>query len=172
MGPMLRWYVFTIGMGLLPFGFSALQQALRGIPPSEWQNSPELFFFSIVVCASQLDGIFASLSLPGKADGNQAAAQKLLVPMFGFFLFIAILAAALYGVYVDLARNDPARVVGAACAVAGGLQPSGSLPSTVREHCTQWLAFQGNLFTFSMWMAGVVGVMGTVSEWTRTRREP
>lgn len=171
MGPMLRWFVFTVGMGLLPFGFSVLQQALRGIPPPRWQNSPELFFFSIVVCASQLDGIFASLAFIKGRDGDQDRERAALVPMFGLFLFGAILAAALYGVYVDHARNDPARVIGAACGVAGGriLPPE---HAGVREHCAEWLAFQGNLFTFSMWMAGVLGALGTITEWVRTRRQP
>lgn len=48
MGPMLRWFVFTIGMGLLPFGFSVLLQVLRGVPPNQWQSSPELLFFSVM----------------------------------------------------------------------------------------------------------------------------
>jgi hypothetical protein len=172
MGPMLRWFVFTIGMGLLPYGFSVLQQILRGIPRAKWQNSPELFFFSIVVCASQLDGILASLSTrPAKREPK--AERTLLGTMFGLFLFTAIVAAAMYGVYVDQARNDPARVIGGACAAAG-VRPGmiASVSPEVREHCREWLSFQGNLFTFSLWMAGAVGVLGTITEWMRTRREP
>lgn len=164
---MLRWFVFTVGMGLLPFGFLVLQQALRGIPPGQWQNSPELFFFSIVVCASQLDGIFASLASSNDREGDQDREKAALVPMFGLFLLGAILSAALYGVYVDHARNDPARIIGAVC----GRFPSSTSPD-VREHCTEWLAFQANLFTFSMWTAGALGVLGTVAEWIRTRRQP
>lgn len=166
---MLRWFVFTIGMGLLPFGFSVLLQTLRGIAPGQWQNSPELFFFSSVVCASQLDGIFASLASIKRRAGDRERA--LLVATFGLFLLGAILAAALYGVYVDHARNDPARVIGATCGVAGGRTPSYTLAG-VQEHCSQWLAFQGNLFTFSLWMAGMLGTWGTITEWIRTRRQP
>lgn len=169
---MLRWFVFTIGMGLLPFGFSVLQQALRGIPPAQWQNSPELFFFSIVVCASQLDGIFTSLGSPRTKEEDGDGGRALLVPMFGLFLFVAIFAAALYGVYVDQARNDPARVIGAACAAGRGRPLPAQLPAGVREHCTEWLAFQGNLFTVSTWLAAVIAVIGTAAEWLRTRREP
>lgn len=61
-GPMPRWFVFTMGIGLLPFSVSVLLQLLRGVPSKEWQNPPELLFFSVMVCASRLDGIFASLS--------------------------------------------------------------------------------------------------------------
>ena len=125
MGPMLRWFVFTIAMGLLPFGFSILLQVLRGVPPSEWQNSPELLFFSVMVSASQLDGIFASPSLPGSGE---VRGRGLLNGMFGWFLITAILAAALYGVYVDHARNDPARVINSACAAVVGQVPGPGHP--------------------------------------------
>ena len=168
MGPMLRWFVFTIGMGLLPFGFSVLLQALRGVPPDQWQNSPELLFFSVMVSASQLDGIFASLSAPKRDDG---VSRTLLSAMFGVFLLSGIVAAALYGVYADLARNDPARVIGAACATLAQAPVVGQ-PAAMRAHCAEWLAFQGNLFTFSVWMALIVGVIGTLTEWIRTRRQP
>jgi hypothetical protein len=169
MGPMLRWFVFTIAMGLLPFGFSVLLQALRGVPPDQWQNSPELLFFSVMVSASQLDGIFASLSTPSRGDEGW---RTLLSAMFGAFLLCAILAAALYGVYADQARNDPARVIGAACAKILAQPAADVAPASMRDHCIEWLAFQGNLFTFSLWMAGVAGVMGTMTEWIRTRRQP
>ncbi len=82
MGPMLRWFVFTMGMGLLPFGFSALLQALRGTPPGQGQTSPELLFLSVMVSASQLDGIFASLATPHDLEKR---ARTLLSALFGFF---------------------------------------------------------------------------------------
>lgn len=167
MGPMLRWFVFTIGMGLLPFGFSVLLQILRSVPPGEWQSSPELLFFSVMVSASQLDGISTSLASPGRE--GESLTRGLLGAMFGFFLLSAIVTAALYGVYADLGRNDPARVVGAACAAVVAQVPAASDP-LMREHCTGWLAFQGNLFTLSMWIAGTIGLMGTLTEWVRTRR--
>lgn len=167
MGPMLRWFVFTIAMGLLPFGFSILLQVLRGVPPSEWQNSPELLFFSVMVSASQLDGIFASFS---SATSGEGRGRGLLNAMFGWFLIASIVAAALYGVYVDHARNDPARVVGSACAAVVGQVPGPGHPVGIERHCGEWLAFRANLFTLSTWLAGVVGVFGTITEWIRTRR--
>jgi hypothetical protein len=167
MGPMLRWFVFTIAMGLLPFGFSILLQVLRGVPPSDWQNSPELLFFSVMVSASQLDGIFASFSSGPSGEGE---GRGLLNAMFGWFLIIAIFAAALYGVYMDHARNDPARVVGSACAAVVRQVSGQGHPPGIERHCGEWLAFRANLFTLSMWMAGLVGITGTISEWIRTRR--
>lgn len=169
MGPMLRWFVFTIAMGLLPFGFSVLLQALRGLPPGQWQNSPELLFFSVMVSASQLDGIFSSLASP---RGGEVASRTVPSAMFGSFLVSAILAAALYGVYADQARSDPARVIGTACATILSQPPAAPDPAAMRTQCTGWLNYQANLFTFSLWMAGVLGMMGTFTEWTRTRRQP
>jgi hypothetical protein len=145
MGPMLRWFVFTITMGLLPFGFSILLQVLRGVPPSEWQNSPELLFFSVMVSASQLDGIFASFSLSGSGEDE---GRGLLNGMSGCFLITAIVAAALYGVHVDHARNDPARVVGSACAAVVRQVSAQGHPAGIEQHCGEWLAFRANLFTW------------------------
>jgi uncharacterized protein (DUF2342 family) len=168
MGPMLRWFVFTMGMGLLPFGFSVLLQVLRGVPPERWQSSPELLFFSVMVSASQLDGISTSLASPARE--GEGGSRGLLSAMFGLFLLCAITTAALYGVYADMGRNDPARVVGSTC-VAVVAQASIASESAMREHCTEWLSFQHNLFTLSMWMAGGLGLMGTLTEWARTRRQ-
>ena len=90
MGPMLRWFLFTIAMGLLPFGFSGLLRSLRGVPPEKWQNSPELLFFSVMVSASQLGGIFDTLS---KRHRYRSPRHVILGFAFGFFLLSAILAA-------------------------------------------------------------------------------
>jgi hypothetical protein len=166
MGPMLRWYVFTIAMGLLPFGFSVLLQSLRGVPPSEWQNSPELLFFSVMVSASQLGGIFATLSTGRGRGGTWPAFLSMM-----FVLISAIVSAALYGVYVDQERNLMRLAPGLGCAgVLEGVVPE-AMTGAIVEACMEWLDFQTNLFTFSIWMAGAVGVLGTFTEWVRTRRQ-
>ena len=166
---MLRWFVFTITMGLLPFGFSVLLQALRGVPPAEWQNSPELLFFSLLVSASQLDGVFASLSSGRVGKGKW---QTMLNTLFGCFLVSAIVSAALYGVYLDHARNDPARVAGTTCEAIMEQVRRTRAPVEIGGRCAEWLDFQSNLFTLSIWMSVLVGVAGTFTEWTRTRRQP
>jgi hypothetical protein len=117
--------VFTIGMGLLPYGFSVLLQSLRGVPPSEWQSSPELRFFSILVSAAQLDGVFAARDEP---RNGTTAWPTLLGAMFGCSLVAAIVSAVLYGVYVDHARHDPARTVGSTCENGGAVHRRRSPP--------------------------------------------
>jgi hypothetical protein len=101
---------------------------------------------------------------------KEGGTHSLLSAMFGFFLLGAVLTAALYGVFADLGRNDPARVIGAACAALVSQASTGSDPAMV-THCREWLAFQRNLFTLSMWMAGGLGMIGTLTEWVRTRRQ-
>jgi hypothetical protein len=168
MGPMLRWYVFTIAMRLLPFSFSVLLQCLRGVPPSEWQSSPELLFFSVMVSASQLGGIFATLS---SGRGRWGAWPTFLSMMFGLFLISAIISAALYGVYVDQERNLAALAPGLGCAELLGGEVAEGITASLAGTCREWLDFQTNLFRFSIWMAGAVGVLGTFTEWVRTRRQ-
>ena len=160
MGPMLRWFIFTIAMGLLPFGFSGMLQTLRGVPPEEWQNSPELLFFSVMVSASQLGGIFDTLMHSRRYGRRQ---HVLLSFAFGFFLLAAILSSGLYGVYVDHERSARAcQSASAAITVDQAVDPG---------YCTEWLDFQTNLYNFSIVVAGIVGSFGTVTEWVRTRRQ-
>lgn len=157
---MLRWFVFTIAMGLLPFGFSALLQTLRGVAPGEWQNSPELLFFSVMVCASQLGGIFETLA---RRQVRGRVRRTLLSFGFGFYLVAAIRVSGLYGVYIDRERSAP-RCHGA----------NASFTSRGPAHaseCRGWLDFQTNLYRFSIVIAGVAGGFGMVTEWVRTRRQ-
>lgn len=166
---MLRWFVFTIAMGLLPFGFSALLQALRGVPPERWQNSPELLFFSVMVCAVQMGEIFTSLSAGGEVRPFKRA---VLGSAFGMFLLGAILSAALYGVYADHERNDPSIPMGARCTSPSSAAAPAADAAPEAHTCTEWLAFQTNLYSFSIGLALLVGSVGTITEWTRTRRQP
>jgi hypothetical protein len=170
MGPMLRWFVFTIGMGLLPFGFSVLLQTLRGVPPSGWQNSPELLFFSVMISAVQMGEIFCALS-----NGTEMKPLKrtALSVFFCVFLLGAILGSLLYGVYADHERYDPALAVGARCSapvLAPGYLHRPDPGASLARACEEWLDFQTNLYTFSIGLAAVLGVTGTAAEWTRTRR--
>lgn len=167
---MLRWFVFTIGMGLLPYGFSVLLQTLRGVPPSEWQNSPELLFFSVMVSAVQMGEIFCTLS---NGTRERRVKRTLLSIFFCVFLLGAILGALLYGVYADHERYDPALAVGARCsapAVAPTYLHGVDAAASLGRACEEWLDFQTNLYTFSIWLAIVLGVTGTAAEWARTRR--
>lgn len=160
MGSMLRWYVFTVAMGLLPFGFSALLQTLRGVPPGEWQNSPELLFFSVMLCAVQLGGIFDTLSQRPPVGRLR---KSLLSFAFAFFLLAAVLSAGLYGVYIDHERG--ARMCQGAVTSFIAPAPAGG------GHCAEWLDFQTNLYHLSIVIAVTAGVFGTVTEWIRTRRQ-
>jgi hypothetical protein len=157
---MLRWFVFTLAMGLLPFGFSALLQTLRGVPPGQWQNSPELLFFSVMVCASQLGGIFETLArghVHGRVRGT------LLRFGFGFYLIAAILASGLYGVYIDGERS--------ALRCHGTNASFTSAGPAHASECRDWLDFQTNLYRLSIVIAGAAGGFGMVTEWVRTRRQ-
>ncbi|HST57669.1 MAG TPA: hypothetical protein VLK84_03205 [Longimicrobium sp.] len=160
MGPMLRWFVFTVAMGLLPFSFSALLQTLRGIAPERWQNSPELLFFSVILCAAQLGGIFDTLS-HGPPLGRWR--KTMLSCAFGIFLLAAIVSAGLYGVYVDHERG--VRMCQAASTSFTSAAPLNA------GHCNEWLDFQTNLYRFCIVIAVIVGSFGMVTEWIRTRRK-
>jgi hypothetical protein len=152
---MLRWFVFTITFGLLPFGFSVLLQALH------------LLFFSVMVCSAQMAEIFATLS-----GGKWLRRRKrtLLSWMFCLFLVGGVCSSMLYGVYVDHERS--------ARWLSPGRCPAPDQPAAmrdvrsppIRDACHEWLDFQTNLFRFSVWIAVGAAILGTVTEWIRTRR--
>lgn len=167
MGPMLRWFVFTITFGLLPFGFSVLLQALHGSGAGPWQNSPELLFFSVMVCSAQMAEIFTSLTT---SSGLLKRRRSLLSWMFCVFLIGGVCSAMLYGVYVDHERS-------ARWLIQAGCPPTREELMMVEVNargdlaiCKEWLEFQTNLFRFSIWMAVLAAVFGTATEWARTRR--
>ena len=158
MGPMLRWFVFTITFGLLPFGFSMLLQALHGSGSVGWRSSPELLFFFVMVCSVQMGEMFGAPALGGI---RRTPRRTFFGIMFSFFLVGAVVSAALYGVYVDQERN-------AEC--SGFVHPPDPSGAAVWGTCGEWLDFQANLFTFSMWLAAVLGSAATFTEYVRTRR--
>lgn len=148
MGSLLRWFVFSVGFGLLPFAFSVLLRLLHGEPPELVQNAPELLFFALMLAAIQMGECVAE---NGRAGGSRARRDV----VFSFFLLIGICAAVMYGVYVQALR-------GAECPANG----AGTHPP-----CVGWVTFQSNVFSLSAWTAAFAAVVGTIVEATRTRRK-
>lgn len=169
MGPMLRWFVFTIGFGLLPFGFSALVHRLHQPGARAWQPSPELLFFSVMVCASQMAELFHTLSVqPGLRPRRSTARAGL----FAFFLLGGVWSSALYGLYVAHDLAAPATLVQGRCIVeaVSQVQPAASGVFLGVTECDRWLVFRQNLYRLSVWISILLGVVGTFAEWLRTRR--
>jgi len=98
---MLRWFLFTIAFGLLPFGVSVLLQLLSG-RAAMVPHSPALLFFAVMICAAQVGAIFSSF-----LDAQGSHRREILSPLFGVFLLGAVFSAAMYGVYMHHDLNDP-----------------------------------------------------------------
>lgn len=155
MGPMLRWFVFSIGFALLPFSFRLVMLRLRGVPGTGPQNAPELLFFSVMICAGQIADIFTALT--GRA-GFKRRRRRLLGLLLGLFLLGSVMCAALYGVYVDHQRYRPAPLL---------QENEVHRELDIRA---EWIAFERNLFGASVYLAVAFGVAGTFAVWLRTRR--
>jgi hypothetical protein len=140
MGPMLRWFLFTIGFGLLPFALAVVLRELGGGRVGAALTSPALLFFAVMVCAAQVSGLLVTLSAGEPIPRNR---RDLLSAFFAVFLLGGVFSAMLYGVYVNHELNDPALRWNTACSRAGGKL----------DGCADWLTFRMNLFTFSMWVA-------------------
>lgn len=151
MGPLLRWFVFNVAFGLLPFAFSVLIRVLHGEPPGLVQSAPELLFLSLMLSAVQM-GETVGTTVPGSRSRDAA---------FCFFLLIGISSAVLYGVYVQGARGTVLNGTPGSCA-PGAAQ--------VDPACAKWMTFQSNVFSLSVWLAVATVSFGTVAELIRTRR--
>ncbi|HEU0015601.1 MAG TPA: hypothetical protein VFQ45_18130 [Longimicrobium sp.] len=157
MGPMLRWFVFTIGFGLLPFGFRLLLEALHSSRVEPWNNTPELLFFCVMVCGVEMGEIFCTFSSETEMGPVRARALSIAFCVLMLFAFIA---AGLYGIYMDqerlrlLAATECARMC--ATSINGGVDA---------------LDFQQNVYRLSIWLSALLGVGATALEWLRTRRK-
>ena len=152
---MLRWFVFTIAFGLLPFGVSTLLQTVEAGRIAVALASPALLFFSVMVCAAQLSALLGTLSAE---EPLPPARRDVLAGFFALFLLGAVICAILYGVVVSHELNDPGARWATSCARPGlGL-----------DECPRWQAFRLNLFTLSIWVAAFFAITGTISEWKRS----
>jgi hypothetical protein len=144
MGPLLRWFVFNVAFGLLPFVFSVLLRLLHGEPPELVQNAPELLFLSLMLSAVQMGEAFGDGVAPARASRSPGG---LWSAVFCAFLLVAITSAVVYGLYVQARRESV------------GADP------------TRWVTFQSNVFSLSVVLAVVVVAGGTGAELARTWRE-
>lgn len=164
MGPMLRWVVFTLLFGLLPFALSVLLQLLQGNGVAWWRSTPELLFFSVMVCAVEMGELFGSLS----SAEHRPARPDLLAGAFCLLLLVSVLSSGLYGVHVHQQRDPEWIAMASACGPL--LQNRGVADAADPSTCAAWVVFQGNLFTLSTGVAALVAGVGTVMEWIRMRR--
>lgn len=164
MGPMLKWFVFTVGAGLLPFAFSAFMRTVYGRTGDGAYNSPELLFFALMVSAVALGEIHGN-------SGSRWRRQRFGV-CFAILLFGVVTSAALYGVYVSHEQHSPGARVGVDCRIfsAGASGAKLAVGEELRLACGEWLDVQSALFLISIWVAVGAGVFTTCIEWHRARR--
>jgi hypothetical protein len=165
MGSLTKWFVFTIVFGLLPFGCSFLLQQFEHPGAATPENSPELLFFSIMVCAAGL----------GELSGFRHRVgwrKPVLGSAFGLLLVCAIVSAVVFGVYSDHARKSPGAEAGIDCVSYGALVAeararifsSAAQVDAVGPRCARWAEIQTHIFRFSMGWAILVGITATVAE--------
>jgi hypothetical protein len=90
---LIRWFTFTIVFALVPLGTSVLLRHLEGEPMGETlRTSPELLFFSLMVCATALGDLTEAMV--------KGAADLLLRGLFSALLVGAVASAILYGSFI------------------------------------------------------------------------
>ncbi len=88
-----RWFTFAVAFALLPFATSLLFRRLAGVLTTDAvQQSPELLFFSLMICASALGDLHELTSVVGKDSVMRVLSSALLLG--------AAFAGILYGGFV------------------------------------------------------------------------
>jgi hypothetical protein len=172
MGSLTKWFVFTIVFALLPFGCSLLLQQFDQPGAATPENSPELLFFSIMVCAAGL----------GELSGFRQRAgwrKPVLGSAFGLLRVGAIVSSVVFGVYSDHARKSPGVELGIDCTALAALGASakalvlrpGVAFLVVADRCARWRAVQTHIFQFSVRLAILLGIAGTAAVLVRASAE-
>src|SRR3954447_15799089 len=87
---LVRWFTFTVLFALLPLGVTVLLGKLTGtFTIRVLQDSPEILFFALMICATSLGDIQALRS----AVGNDLP----LLALWSALLLGAVFSAILYG---------------------------------------------------------------------------
>jgi hypothetical protein len=165
MSRMTKWFVFTCGFGLLPFGFAVLFHYLHDPAGPTVESSPELLFFSLAVTASTMGELWG-------VHPARLWKRRMHGIAFSSLLIVGVFAAALYGAYVSHGYTSPARSAGLDCRfwVNGGGRGHDAVRTAAEPlipACREWLAFADRLFTLSIALAIGAAAAGTVCEWFR-----
>lgn len=92
-----RWFTFAVAFALLPFGTSILFRSLAGVLTMDAvQQSPELLFFSLMICASALGDLNEFTAVVGKDGVMRLLSSALLIGaafagiLYGGFVYAAL----------------------------------------------------------------------------------
>jgi hypothetical protein len=188
MGPVGRWFVFTVIAGLVPYG-AVVYVSERVTHEWAFPPSSELLFLSLIVFASALGEVLASME---EHRRSPAFRPYYLVGMLAGLA----LAAFMYGTYVRDAVASPGRLAGVDCAALMEVRPTSptdtTRPAQWREadsvrtvlarrwgrECREWYEGQRTTFRQSRWLLGWATALGLIGMLTygppmrRTRMRP
>jgi hypothetical protein len=99
---MTRWFTYAVAFALLPLAVTCLLRSLKGT--LTWDvvaESPDVLFFSVMVCATALGDIVDAKS--------RLKTFQVWPPAVALLSIAAVLAAVLYGslVFDTIANKDP-----------------------------------------------------------------
>jgi len=165
MGPVAKWFVFTIVAGLIPYGL-VVSQHHRNTGEWTFPPSPELLFLAVIAFATVLGEIQES-------DQERRRAPRFRTHYAVLMIFGVVLSAAAYGAFVGGSMTSPGRRAGVDCAaVIDGAEPGAASPrieaDSVRgalarrwgSECGEWHAVQLRAFHESIWIAGCATALG------------
>lgn len=161
MGPTAKWILLTLIFGLLPYGAACFVSYIQNPAASPFRNSPELLFFSLLVCASAL-GELLDENQPRYLRGGGGGMRS--VALVVFFVGVAV-SALLYGIYLYHDMSSPGLEAGLDCATVAALSTDTAAPWGTEwgRRCGMWVERQTIIFRVSVGMAVGFGFAATIA---------
>lgn len=158
MGPFVKWLVFNVIVGLIPYGAVVVATSIDGgrvlFPPSS-----EILFLALLAFATAFAEIYE-----GARDRFRRSGIR---DLFLLVLALAVpISALLYGFYVHHLQDRPGRAAGVDCAALVGAE-AGSVDPSIRARwdaeCKEWGRVDAVYFDLSVKVAVVATVIGGFS---------
>jgi hypothetical protein len=165
-----HWAGYSLLMGALPYLFTVAVQVVENPQANPLENSPELWFLSLAMCAGALGEIFKD---HGAAPRPRRRRDRFRI----FVLFVLVFGVAISGIayswYVHGDRGAPGRDLGVDCAfvIKHLADPRDRIHDLEVDRwvhrwgpdCGEWHAQQTRLFGLSLRMVIFFGLASTIA---------
>lgn len=165
MGHLTKWIFFTLQFAAAPYAIVVLLNRVLW-PGSPWLHpSSEVLFIAVITTSSALGELLEAEEHPQPSRSRWRIRSQLL-------MLLGVLASSvLYGAFVYHTLENPGRSHGIDCSLVAGVDsrmaaasPDPLLAQLVQrwaEPCRPWIRVQDALFTWSLWMTGVLATLST-----------
>jgi hypothetical protein len=176
MGYLTKWLFFTLQFAAAPYVIVVVLNRVLWPESPLLHPSSEVLFIAVIATSSALGELWDGED-HARVPRSPSRIKWQLMMLFG-----VLASSVLYGAFVYHTLENPGRAHGIDCSVvaewSSGARaaPVDPLRSQLIRRwgaaCTGWATVQATLFTWSLWMAGVLAVLSTAVVYVYPPRRP